>query len=45
MKSLKDTPMKKLKEAKEIYDFKNVFTSDRKILFQDGSRNTSLFYD
>ena len=27
--------MKKLKEAREIYHFKNVWTSDGKILFKD----------
>ena len=37
--------MKKLKEAREIYDFKSVWTSDRKILLNDGLGNTSLFYD
>ena len=37
--------IKKLKEASEIYDFKNVSTSDGKILFKDGSGNTSLFYE
>ena len=42
--SLTATRMKKLKEAREIYDFKNVWTSDRKILFKVGSGNTSLFY-
>ena len=39
--SLTATRMKKLKEAREIYDFKN----DGKVLFKDGSGNTSLFYD
>ena len=38
------TQMKKSKEAREIYDFKNVWSSDGKILFKDGSGNTSLFY-
>ena len=43
--SLTATRMKKLKEVRAIYDFKNVWTSDRKILFKDGSEKTSLFYD
>ena len=43
--SLTATRMKKLKEAREIYDFKNVWTYDGKILFKDGSGNTSLLYD
>ena len=38
------TRIKKLKEAREIYDFKNVWTSDGKILLKDESGNTSLFY-
>ena len=38
-KSLAATRMKKLKEAKEIYDFKNVQA------FKDGSGNAGLFYD
>ena len=33
MESLIATQMKKLKEAREIYNFKNVWTSDSKILF------------
>ena len=37
--------MKKLKEAREIYDFKSICISDGKILFKDGSGNASLFYD
>ena len=37
--------MKKLKEAREIYDFKNVWTSDGKIFFKDGLGNKSLFYN
>ena len=41
--SLTATQMKTLKEAREIYHFKNVWTSDGKILFKDGSGNTSLF--
>ena len=43
--SLTATRMKKLKEAREIYEFKNVWTSDGKILFKDGSGNINLFYD
>ena len=43
--SLTDTRMKKLKEAREIYDFKSICISDGKILFKDGSGNASLFYD
>ena len=35
--------MKKLKEARELHDFKNVWTSDENILFNDRSRNISLF--
>ena len=45
MESIRATRMKKLKESREIYDFKNVWTSDGKILFKDGLENTSLFYD
>ena len=37
--------MKKLKEAREIYDFKNVWISDGKIFFKDGLGNKSLFYN
>ena len=43
--SLIATRMKKLKEAREMYDFKNVWTSNGRILFKDGAGNTSLFYD
>ena len=43
--SLTATRMKKLKEAREIYEFKNVWTSDGKILFKDRSGNINLFYD
>ena len=45
MESLTATQMKKLKEARQIYDFKNVWTSDGKISFKDGSGNESLFCD
>ena len=43
--SLTATRMKKLKKAREIHNFKNVWTSDGKILFRDGSGNINLFYD
>ena len=36
--------MKKLKEDRKIHDFKNVWTSDGKILLKDGSGNINLFY-
>ena len=45
MESLTATQIKKLKEARKIYDFKNVWTSDEKISFKDGSGNESLFCD
>ena len=45
MESLTATRMKKLKEAREIYEFKIVWTFDGKILFKDGSGNINLFYD
>ena len=44
-KSLTATRMKKLEEAGEIYEFKKCWTSDAKILFNDGSGNINLFYD
>ena len=37
--------MKKLKETREIYYFENVWTSDGKTLFDNGSGKRSLFYD
>ena len=37
--------MKNLEETREIYKFKNVWTSDGKILFKDVSGNIKLFYD
>ena len=40
--SLTATRIKKLKETRGIYDFKNVWTSGGKILCKDGSVNTSL---
>ena len=43
--NLTATRMKKLKEAREIYDFKNVWTSDGEILFKDGSGNAIPFCD
>ena len=43
--SLTATRMKKLNQAREIYDFKNVWTYNGKILFKDGSGNTSMFYN
>ena len=43
--SLTATRMKKLKEAREIHNFKNVWTSDGTILFRDDSGNINLFYD
>ena len=43
--SLIATEMKKLNEAREIYDYQNVWTSDGKILFKDESGNASLFFD
>ena len=43
--SLTAIRMKKLNEAREIFDFKNVWTSDGKILFKNGRGNTSPFYD
>ena len=39
------TQMKMLKEAKETYDFRNVWTSDGKMLLKDGLGKTTLFYD
>lgn len=43
--SLAATRIKKLNKAREIYDFKNVRTSDGKTMFRDRPGNTSLFYD
>ena len=42
--SLTATRMKKLKEGREIHEFRNVWTSDGKISFKDGSGNINLFY-
>ena len=36
-KSLRATGMKKLNEARERHNFKNVWTSDGKLLYNDGS--------
>ena len=33
----------KVERAREIYDFKNISTSDGKVLFKDGLGNVSLF--
>ena len=41
--SLTATRVKKLKEAREIHSFKNVWTSDGEILFKDGSGNVNFF--
>ena len=43
--SLAATRIKKLNKAREIYDFKNVRTSDGKTMFKDRPGNTSLFYN
>ena len=46
MENLTATQMKKLKEARgEIHEFKNVRTSDGKILFKNRSGNINLFCD
>ena len=45
MESLTATRMKKLKKFREVHSFKNVWTSDGKILCKDGSGNINLFYD
>ena len=37
-------PMKKLNEAWERYNFKNVWTSDVKILHKDGSGKIKVYY-
>ena len=42
--SLMITCMKKLNEARERYNFKNVWTSDRKILYKDGSGKIKVYY-
>ena len=36
------THMKKLNEARESYSFKNIWTSNRKILYKDGSGKTII---
>ena len=43
--NLTATRMKKLKETRNIYVFKNVWKSDGKNFFKDGSGNKSLFFD
>ena len=42
--SLTVTCMKKLNEARERYNFKNVWTSDGKILYKDGSGKIKIYY-
>ena len=42
--SLTVTRMKKLNEARERYNFKNVWTSDGKILYKDGSGKIKVYY-
>ena len=42
--SLTVTRMKKLNEARERYNFKNVSTLDGKILYKDGSGKIKIFY-
>ena len=44
MESLTVTRMKKLNEARERYNFKNVWTSDGKILYKDGSGKIKISY-
>ena len=45
MQNLTATQMKKLKEARETHKFKNVWTSDGKILLKNRSGNINLFCD
>ena len=42
--SLTVTLMKKLNEARERYNFKNVWTSDGKMLYKDGSGKNKIYY-
>ena len=42
--SLTVTRMKKLNEARERYNFKNVWTSDGKILYKDGLEKIKAYY-
>ena len=42
--SLTFTRMNKLNEARERYNFKNVWTSDGKILYKDGSEKFKIYY-
>ena len=42
--SLTVTRIKKLNEARERYNFNNVWTSDEKILYKDWSGNIIIYY-
>ena len=42
--SLTVTRIKKLNEARERYNFNNVWTSDGKILYKDWSGNIIIYY-
>ena len=42
--SLTVTRIKKLNEARESYNFNNVWTSDGKILYKDWSGNIIIYY-
>ena len=42
--SLTFTRMNKLNETRERYNFKNVWTSDGKILYKDGSEKFKIYY-
>ena len=44
METLTFARMKKLNKARERYNFKNVWTSDGKILYKDGSGKIKLYY-
>ena len=44
METLTFARMKKLNKARESYNFKNVWTSDGKILYKDGSGKIKLYY-
>ena len=44
MEGLTVTRIKKLNEARERYNFENVWTSERKILYKDGSRKMKVYY-
>ena len=43
--SLTVARIKKLNEARKRYNFKNGWTSDRKILYKDGSEKVKIYYD